>query len=663
MIKLWKAPFQSMVFSSIVFGILSALSLEPFNFPLTAYLAVWILLYQAQLNSNSPGRLLWFGFMAAFWLCVFGFYWTIHLFTVYGGLPLYLAVFTFIPYTFLLNLKIPFLVLALGYVNEKRFRQLRLPSLILVPTIAVSLDLLFPQVFNWYWGNLLAGNPYLAQLAEYVGVHGLSFLLFFLSYGSFKVLKGVPWKAIYWKRFRSIRLWKAVSPVVAVAVAGLIFGYARKASIEEIQRSLPHVTALTIQPNAPLEKAGGPQEVTWPVLRKLITGTIPDLAKEARDEAYSRDLTVDLVVLPESAVPYFTTQDNILTRKLMYGYRPEFEELILRLALEFNAEVFFNQNAFGVSLDPSTGQPRKDVYNSSALFSRNGKRADYYHKQILIAFGEQIPYAEFLEETGLINLVPESVRYSRFRQGKRFALQPYESSAMDPLPEVSLKYDALSDPQAIKEDSIRKLLDELNKRDFQPTGQFMPLICYEVLSPDYIRDFFHKNEANPDFMVNITQDKWYGKTIETFQHFELGRIRSIETRRALLRSTNSGSSGMIDLAGNYAEPEVGKRLTGQETEEFQIFRVPVYRSEDTFYVTFGDNWFFFPFLAMLGFWVKRRFAGGTTNSSRRKIGAGPSPAGQPSMSTPPSRIQMPEGSGGAKKKSTPRRPTRRRSGK
>lgn len=650
-----------MVFSSIVFGILSALSLEPFNFPLTVYGAIWILLYQSQLNSNRLWRLVWFGFMAAFWLCVFGFYWTIHLFTVYGGLPLYLAVFTFIPYTFLLNLKIPFLVLALGFVNEKRFRRFRLPSLILIPTIAVSLDLLFPQVFNWYWGNLIAGNPYFAQLAEYVGVHGLSFLLFFLSYGSFKVLKGRPYRMLYWKRFRSLLLWKATAPVVAVAVLGLLFGFFRKSAVEEMQKGLPHVTALTIQPDAPLEKAGGAQEVTWPVIRDLLLETIPGLAGEAREEAGRKDLNVDLVVLPESAVPYFTTQDNILTRKLTYGYRPEFEQMVLELARDFEAEVFFNQNAFGVSLDPNTGQPRKDVFNSSALVSRNGKRAGYYHKQILIAFGEQIPYAEFLEETGLINLVPESVRYSRFRQGKRFALLPYQNSSGNPDPGIQVTYNSLSDPDALKTASIQEITDKLQEKEFRPTGLFMPLICYEILSPDYIRDFFHQNDQNPDFMVNITQDKWYGKTIETFQHFELGRIRSIETRRALLRSTNSGTSGMVDLAGNYAEPEAGQKLTGQETKEFQIFRVPIHKGEDTFYVAFGDSWFFLPFLLLILYYFLGRFKGREGRSNA---------AGAGSNSVPASRVHLPEQSKksvrakkGAARGSTQRRPTRRRSGK
>ena len=86
-----------------------------------------------------------------------------------------------------------------------------------------------------------------------------------------------------WNRFKSVQRWKAASPIVAVAVAGLVFGAYKKSSMEDLQKDLPHVTALTIQPDAPLEKAGGAQEVTWPVIRDIMEITIPDLAPQAKE--------------------------------------------------------------------------------------------------------------------------------------------------------------------------------------------------------------------------------------------------------------------------------------------------------------------------------------------------------------------------------------------
>ena len=66
-------------------------------------------------------------------------------------------------------------------------------------------------------------------------------------------------------------------------------------------------------------------------------------------------------------------------------------------------------------------------------------------------------------------------------------------------------------------------------------GKFLPLICYEVILPEFVRKFY-KTEM-PDFIVNITNDKWYGKTVESYEHLDLARLRSIEFRRWMVRAT------------------------------------------------------------------------------------------------------------------------------
>ncbi|MBW7858651.1 MAG: hypothetical protein H3C43_10265, partial [Leptonema sp. (in: Bacteria)] len=200
--------------------------------------------------------------------------------------------------------------------------------------------------------------------------------------------------------------------------------------------------------------------------------------------------------------------------------------------------------------------------NSAPLYNKDGERASVYLKRVLIAFGEQIPYATFLDETGLIELVPESVRYSRFTPGDHFVFLPYKKG-----------------------------------------HSFLPLICYEILDPDYVRQFVQhtENGDQADFIVNITQDRWYGKTIETFQHYELGRLRAIETRKAIVRSTNSGTSGMIDLAGNYATPFYGPIFTGQEEQAVQVFDVPIHQNQQspTIFVRFGNHWLWLPLILWL----------------------------------------------------------------
>jgi hypothetical protein len=58
-----------------------------------------------------------------------------------------------------------------------------------------------------------------------------------------------------------------------------MFGAYRKAEVEALQKELPHINAVAIQPDAPLEKAGGPRQVTPESILDIIQDTIPGLAR------------------------------------------------------------------------------------------------------------------------------------------------------------------------------------------------------------------------------------------------------------------------------------------------------------------------------------------------------------------------------------------------
>ncbi|MCA9695788.1 MAG: apolipoprotein N-acyltransferase [Myxococcales bacterium] len=76
--------------------------------------------------------------------------------------------------------------------------------------------------------------------------------------------------------------------------------------------------------------------------------------------------------------------------------------------------------------------------------------------------------------------------------------------------------------------------------------KFGPLICYEDILPRFAR--WTANEGVHAF-VNLTNDSWFGKTKEQHQHLGLAVLRTIENRRALLRSVNAGTSVYVDPAG------------------------------------------------------------------------------------------------------------------
>lgn len=75
---------------------------------------------------------------------------------------------------------------------------------------------------------------------------------------------------------------------------------------------------------------------------------------------------------------------------------------------------------------------------------------------------------------------------------------------------------------------------------------FSPLICYEVIFPDIVTDRYAKR---PDWIVNVTNDGWYGDSAGPHQHFAQTRLRAIEEGLPVIRSANTGISGVIDPYG------------------------------------------------------------------------------------------------------------------
>jgi apolipoprotein N-acyltransferase len=79
-----------------------------------------------------------------------------------------------------------------------------------------------------------------------------------------------------------------------------------------------------------------------------------------------------------------------------------------------------------------------------------------------------------------------------------------------------------------------------------PSGSFAPLICYEIIFPGLVRKFYSNGG---DYMVNITNDAWFGKTSGPYQHFSMAVFRAVENRKPVIRAANTGISGFIDSNG------------------------------------------------------------------------------------------------------------------
>ena len=71
-----------------------------------------------------------------------------------------------------------------------------------------------------------------------------------------------------------------------------------------------------------------------------------------------------------------------------------------------------------------------------------------------------------------------------------------------------------------------------------------PLVCYEVIFPGAVTA-----QQRPAWLLNVTNDAWYGNSAGPYQHFAMARVRAVEEGVPLVRAANTGISGIVDAYG------------------------------------------------------------------------------------------------------------------
>ena len=196
----------------------------------------------------------------------------------------------------------------------------------------------------------------------------------------------------------------------------------------------------------------------------------------------------DLVLWPEQPAPIY------------YRLDPAMQAAAAQVVAQTHATFVFGETSFPLGANglPDQSRPR----NSAQLIHADGAPGRRYDKIHLVPFGEYVPLPEWIKNLAGIGKLTSEV--GDFIPGQHLVL-------------------------------------------FQDgNSRFATVICYESVFPNLVRDAV---KDGAQWLVNISDDGWYGHSSAGWQGLAMARARAIENRRWLLRDTNDGITAVIDPYG------------------------------------------------------------------------------------------------------------------
>lgn len=248
----------------------------------------------------------------------------------------------------------------------------------------------------------------------------------------------------------------------------------------------------------------------------------------------------DLVVWPETSFPGFPEDEPVMAAQLRNLVRQSHTNVLVGA--------------------PTIGDLEKDLrfYNSAILYGPNGEESKRYHKAHLVPFGEYIPFETFL------GFLRHWVEIGHFSAGT--------------------------------EPAVFSMLSQF--APIRIAAKFSVLICYEDVFPELVRE---RCQRGADFLLNITNDAWFGKTSAPYQHAQASVFRAIENRVPVIRAANTGLSCFISAEGRILSSVKtnGEEImvSGGKAEDITL------RKGRSLYTRFGDL-FFWAVLGLL--WLAYR---------------------------------------------------------
>jgi len=373
-------------------------------------------------------------------------------------------------------------------------------------------------ILSLYPAAVLAAYVKLYRFRKYVGLIALPILWVGMEYFRSLTEFAFPWTDLAYSQGYYLTLIQIVSVVgcYGLSLALVVVNIMVWRLFNRANRLEARVTAVIVI----LGLLGGlylygwvvfpPYPETGPVRVSLLQGNV-DLATKWRPETRLRSFELydslsqeamaaepQLIVWPETSAPSY----------------PRVEARYRRLLGKTVAATGTN-HLIG-ALDVIAGADKEKSYNAAFQFNPDGSMGTVYHKVKLVPFSEHVPYQDHLS----------------------FLSRDFLARYLDIIKTRQVQWWSDFYPG----DSI--VIFDMD------TATYAVLICFESAFPDYVR---HCVRSGAEFLVNITNDTWFGRSPGPYQHMRLAVFRAVENRCWLVRCANTGISAFIDPYGRERE--------------------------------------------------------------------------------------------------------------
>lgn len=288
-----------------------------------------------------------------------------------------------------------------------------------------------------------------------------------------------------------------------------------------------------------------PQSMKWDrTYEKFILDKYEFITLEAQES------NPDIIIWPETSVPGILGRDKHIFSRVTNLARSIDTDLLIGTIREIDSK----------------------FYNSATLVSKEGRILESYDKLHLVPFGEYVPLEKYMP--WFRNTIDKPI--GNFEPGTEFKLLKVKTG------QASVIGDSI-----IKDTRFYK---------------FGTLICFEDIFPNLARRFVKEGAL---FLVNITNDAWFGKTSAPYQHVQSSVFRAVENRVPVIRSANTGVSCFIDQKGRIID---SVRINGEEIFVDGYTERDIYPlSIPTIYTRFGDIFCYVCLALYLTSLIKRRY--------------------------------------------------------